>query len=228
MEHVAKPTFTGFIMSIRSLAFALAGLVAVSVSAQEAKRMLPTGSIVNGSGQKLDKKQEEIVLRVNAYFNQLTSLKGSFVQTGADNKRQRGKFHISRPGRFRFEFNPPSKVVIISDGNYVAIQDRDLNTDDRWDLGYTPFRALLQKDVDLLRDAHILEAHEADDTIAIAFEEKSGDAAGRIKLFLTARPSTQIKAWIVTDTQGLDTRVDLTRVLATDEPDARLFDPAAR
>src|SRR5262245_44331135 len=148
-------------MSLRLLAFALAGLVAVSVSAQEAKRMLPTGSIVSVSGQKLDKKQEEIVLRVNAYFNQLTNLKGSFVQTGADNKRQRGKFHIRRPGRFRFEFNPPSRVVIISDGNYVAIQDRDLNTDDRWDLSYTPFRAILQKDVDLLRDVHIVEAQEA-------------------------------------------------------------------
>jgi outer membrane lipoprotein-sorting protein len=213
-------------MSLRLFAFALASLVALSVSAQEAKRMLPTGSIAVGSGQKLDKKQVEIVRKVNAYFNQLTSLKGSFVQTGADSKRQRGKFYISRPGRFRFEFNLPSKVVIISDGNYVAIQDRDLNTDDRWDLGYTPFRALLQKDVDLLRDAHIIEAQEADDTIAIAFEDRSGD--GRIKLFLAAKPSTQIKAWIVKDAQGLDTRIDLTEVLATDEPDARLFNPAAR
>jgi outer membrane lipoprotein-sorting protein len=215
-------------MSLRLFAFALASLVALSVSAQEAKRMLPTGSIAGGSGQKLDKKQVEIVRKVNAYFNQLTSLKGSFVQTGADNKRQRGKFYISRPGRFRFEFNLPSRVVIISDGNYVAIQDRDLNTDDRWDLGYTPFRALLQKDVDLLRDTQIVEAQEAEDAIVIAFEERSGDASSRIKLFLTAKPAIQIKAWIVKDAQGLDTRVDLTEVLATDEPDARLFNPAAR
>jgi hypothetical protein len=32
----------------------------------------------------------------------------------------------------------------------------------------------------------------------------------------------------VKDAQGLDTRIDLTEVLATDEPDARLFNPAAR
>src|SRR5262249_45941022 len=146
MWHI--PQTPRFIMSLRLFAFALAGLVAVSVSAQEAQRMLPTGSIAGGSDQKLDKKQMEIVRRVTAYFNQLSNLKGSFVQTGPDAKRQRGKFHISRPGRFRFEFNPPSRVVIISDGSYVAIQDRDLNTDDRWDLSYTPFRAILQKDVD--------------------------------------------------------------------------------
>ena len=59
---------------------------------------------------------------MDAYFNQLKNLKGTFVQTSADNKRQRGKFHISRPGRFRFEFNLPSRVVIISDGTYIAIK----------------------------------------------------------------------------------------------------------
>ena len=173
----------GFIMSRQLTALALATFLAASVSAQEAKRMGQTGSITGGPSQELSKNQVEIVRKVNAYFNQLTSLKGTFVQVGADGKRQRGKFHISRPGRFRFEFNLPSRVVIISDGKYLAIQDRDLNTDDRWDLGYTPFRALLQKDVDLLRDAHITEAQEADDTITIAFEDHSGDTLSRIKLF---------------------------------------------
>jgi outer membrane lipoprotein-sorting protein len=215
-------------MSRRLTALALAALVAASASAQEAKRIGPTGSIADRSSQELSPKQVEIVRKVNAYFNQLSNLRGSFVQTGADNKRQRGKFYISRPGRFRFEFNLPSRVVIISDGNYVAIQDRDLNTDDRWGLGYTPFRALLQKDVDLLRDAQIIEAQAVDDTITIAFEDRSGDAHSRIKLFLTTKPATQIKAWIVKDAQGLDTRIDLTEVLATDEPDAHLFNPAAR
>ena len=215
-------------MSRQLTALALATLLAASVSAQEAKRMGQTGSITGGPSQELSKNQVEIVRKVNAYFNQLTSLKGTFVQVGADGKRQRGKFLISRPGRFRFEFNVPSKVVIISDGKYLAIQDRDLNTDDRWDLGYTPFRALLLNDVDLLRDAHITEAQEADDTITLAFEDHSGDALSRIKLFLAAKPATQIKAWIVKDAQGLDTRVDLIDVSATDEPDTHLFNPAAR
>jgi outer membrane lipoprotein-sorting protein len=215
-------------MSRRLTALTLATLVAASASAQEAKRIGPTASIAGGPGQKLEKKQVAIVRKVNAYFNQLTNLKGSFVQTGADKKSQRGKFYISRPGRFRFEFNLPSRVVIISNGVYLVIQDRDLGTDNWLDLGYTPFRALLQKDVDLLRDAHIIDAQEVDDTITISFEDRSGDASSRIKLFLTAKPATQIKAWIVKDAQGLDTRIELREVLATDEPDARLFDPAAR
>jgi outer membrane lipoprotein-sorting protein len=115
-----------------------------------------------------------------------------------------------------------------SDGQYVAIQDHDLNTDDRWDLNYTPFRALLQKEVDLLRDARILEVLEADDTITIAFEDKGGEPSSRIRLFLASKPTLQIKAWITKDMQGLDTRIDLTEVRPTEEPDTKLFNPALK
>jgi outer membrane lipoprotein-sorting protein len=116
--------------------------------------------------------------------------------------------------------------VIISDGQYLSIQDRDLNTDDRWELSYTPFSALLQKDVDLLRDARILEAQQSDNTIVIAFEDKSGETSSRITLFLTAAPEVQVKGWLVKDAQGLETRIDLTEVLGVGELDAKLFDPA--
>jgi outer membrane lipoprotein-sorting protein len=192
---------------------------------QEAKPIGPTGSI----GGARPKNQIELVRKVNAYFNQLTSLEGTFVQIGADNKRQRGKFYIARPGRFRFEFNPPSRVVIISDGKYIAIQDRDLSTDDRWDLSYTPFRALLQDNVDLLRDAHVLEVEEKEDAISIVFEDKSGDSSSRIRLFLAAKPSLQIKGWIAKDAQGFDTRTDLVEMrVPVGQLDANLFNPAAR
>ena len=179
-------------------------------------------------GQQLGKKQVDLIRQVDTYFNQLTILKGSFVQTSADNKRQRGKFHIMRPGRFRFEFSPPSKVVIISDGRNVALQDHDLKTDDRWDVSYTPFHALLQKEVNLLRDARIFEVEEAGDTIAIAFEDKSAEASSRIKLFLATKPDLQLKAWIAKDAQGFDTRTDLIDVTKVDAVDPQLFDPAAQ
>ncbi|MBO0740544.1 MAG: outer-membrane lipoprotein carrier protein LolA [Hyphomicrobiaceae bacterium] len=210
---------------------ALSFMVLLSASAagpatgQEAKGIGPTGSLA-GVHQK---SQVELVRKVNAYFNQVTTLEGTFVQTGADNKRQRGKFYISRPGRFRFEFNPPSKVVIISDGRYIAIQDRDLSTDDRWDLGYTPFRALLQDNVDLLRDARVLDAEEKEDAISIVFEDKDGDSSSRIRLFLAAKPSLQIKGWIAKDAQGFDTRTDLVEMhVPAGQLDANLFNPAAR
>ena len=67
----------------------------------------------------------------------------------------KGKFSLKRPGRFRFDYSLPSKQVIISDGEYLAIQDLDLNNEDRVALDQTPFRLLLRKDVDIARDGCI-------------------------------------------------------------------------
>src|SRR6476619_6035664 len=173
-------------MSSRSIAIALLfclislGFRPADASAQEAKHSAVTGSIAPRGDQGLDKKQVELVRKVNAYFNQLTTIKGTFLQTSADNQRQRGHYYIARPGRFRFEFNRPSRVVILSDGRYISIQDHDLNTEDRCDLTYTPFRALLQREVDLLRDTRIFEVKEEESSIVVTFEDQSSDTAGRI------------------------------------------------
>ena len=80
-----------------------------------------------------------------------------------------------------------------------------------------------------VRDAHITEAQEADDTSPLLSKKSVATPGAAVNLFLAAKPAeTRIEAWIVKDAQGLDTRVDLIDVSATDEPDARLFNPAAR
>ena len=157
----------------------------------------------------------------------MTEIKGVFVQTSADNKRLRGKFYVKQPGRFRFDYNPPSRLVILSDGQYMAIQDLDMKTDDRVELDQTPFRVLLRKDVDLLRDAHILEVKEVDDVIVLALQDRNPDNPGRIKLFLAKKPDLELKEWITTDSQGLDTRVELTEVSKAESLDPALFKPTS-
>jgi outer membrane lipoprotein-sorting protein len=218
---------------------ALAAAVALAPAwtlAQNVKKPVPPNPVGAGgtwsqtvskeaaiSGEELDRKQVELIKKVSGYFNQMTELKGVFVQTSADNKRQRGKFYVQKPGRFRFDYSAPSKLVILSDGQYMAIQDHDMKTDDRVELDRTPFRVLLRKDVDLLRDANILEVREVDDVIVLALQDKNPDNPGRIKLFLAHKPQLELREWITTDSQGLDTRIELTEVNKADSLDPALF-----
>jgi outer membrane lipoprotein-sorting protein len=177
------------------------------------------------AGEEFDKKQIELIQKVNVYFNQMSDLKGLFVQTSADNKRLRGKFYVKRPGKFRFDYALPSRLIILSDGQYVIIQDQDLNTDNRYSMDETPFRLLMRKDVDLLRDARVTEIQEVDDVIGLAVQDKNPDNPGRIKLFLTKKPALELKEWITTDNQGLDTRIELTEVNKAENLDPALFKP---
>jgi hypothetical protein len=96
-------------------------------------------------GITLDARQTKIVDDVSAYFESLQDLKGTFVQTDADSKKMKGKFFVKRPGRFRFDYALPSRQIIVSDGQNLAIQDLDLNNEDRVSLDQTPFRLLLRR-----------------------------------------------------------------------------------
>jgi len=194
------------------------------------QRTLAWDAVVRGapsrSGQQLSAHEVQLVQRVNAYFNQLSMLEGSFLQTASDGKQQRGMLHIKRPGRFRFEFAPPNRVVVISDGTQMAIQDYNLKTDDRKELRHTPFHALLSVNVDLIRDTHLLNIHEEADTLTIEFRD-DGAEAGSVKLLLATRPM-QLKGWSVRDNQNLVTKVEMVEIKTVDRIDERLFDLAAR
>lgn len=213
--------------------------LAASATAQQPaanqQQSQPSGGILGGWGAPkvtpdpsapsltLDPKQTAIVKSVSAYFNDMVNLKGSFVQTDADKQRLRGRFLVKRPGRLRFEYSLPSKQLIVSDGDMLAVQDLDLNTDDRIRLDQTTFRILLKQDVDLLRDAKILDVQEADDLIILALQDRSSEASGRIRLFLTKSPKLELKEWVTTDAQGRDTRVEINALNTTEDIDAALF-----
>jgi outer membrane lipoprotein-sorting protein len=201
-----------------------AAAIAQSKGATEWGKTVTTGAT---GGQELDARQAAIVQKVTAYFNQMGDSKGTFTQTSADGKRLRGSIYIKRPNLFRFEYNRPSRQLIISDGKNMIVQDLDLKTDDRWGLDQTPFRIVLRKDVDLVRDAKLLEVGETDDRYYVALMDKTPDPRGRLKMFFLKQPAVELKEWITTDSQNQDTRVELTEFVRADNLDASLFVPTS-
>lgn len=171
----------------------------------------------------LDNNQASTVEKVSSYFKELKTLKGSFVQTAADGEVMKGDFLMKRPGMFRFDYARPSRQVVISDGTYLAIQDLDLNNEDRVELDQTPFRVLLREDVDLKRDALITEVQENDEVLLLALRDKSPDTPGRIRVVLSKGEPLQLKEWITTDAQGLDTRVEVVEATRDVEIDPKKF-----
>jgi outer membrane lipoprotein-sorting protein len=175
------------------------------------------------NGQIFDEKQVAVINRVSLYFNELNDLKGLFVQTDSDKRQFKGRFYVKRPGRFRFDYSAPNRKVVVSDGEYLAIQEFDLNHEDIVELDKTPFRLLLGKDVDLLRDARIVDVQETQDLLILALQDKNPDAPGRLTLSLTKKPTLDLKEWVTTDAQGLSTRVEVSDLVKTDNLDANLF-----
>lgn len=185
------------------------------------------GSVKAASGTTaaaFDERQVALINKVGSYFSALTTLKGSFTQVDPDKTPSRGKFYLKKPGQFRFDYARPSRKVIVSDGRFLAIQDLDLNTADTYELDNTPFRVLLKADVDLMRDAKVLEVVEMPDQIVLTLQDKSPDTPGAIRLVMASGGAAlELKEWITYDAQGLETRVGLADVAKGETLDSALF-----
>ena len=64
----------------------------------------------------LSSKDREALDAVSAYLNSIVTLKGGFVQIEPDGNVAEGTVYISKPGKMRFAYNPPSPTLIVSDG----------------------------------------------------------------------------------------------------------------
>jgi len=162
----------------------------------------------------IGEEQTKALERINAYFNNITNLQGSFDQVDATNKRSTGRFYVQRPGKIRFDYAPPSGLRIVADGSSLAIEDADLRTVEKYPIQSTPFRLLLSESVDLARDARIAGVESQEGTLSISLEDKSGDAAGSIRLVFDSGAELQLKQWMITDAQGLTTRVTVNDVVS--------------
>ncbi|MBQ0817009.1 MAG: outer membrane lipoprotein carrier protein LolA [Hyphomicrobiaceae bacterium] len=159
-------------------------------------------------------EQKAAVARINAYFNAMTNLQGRFEQFDPSNKRTTGRFYVQRPGKIRFDYAPPSALRIVADGHSLAIEDSDLKTVEKYPIKSTPFRLLLGDSVDLGRDAHIVGVEIQNDELAISLEDRGGGARGSIKLSFYSNDGLKLKEWMITDAQGLSTRVIVNNVVA--------------
>lgn len=156
----------------------------------------------------LTDEQLALIQRISDYFNSIEHLEGRFTQINPNNDLTRGKFYLQRPGRLRFDYAPPSRLRIVADGRYLSIEDHDLKTVDQYPLEATPFQLLLGENVDLLRDAAIIDFSRSQDIASLTLEDKKDGSRGRLQLFFTL-PELEIKEWVITDPQGLDTRIQL-------------------
>jgi outer membrane lipoprotein-sorting protein len=161
--------------------------------------------------------------QVNAFLNGLTQLTGNFTQIGPDGSRADGKLYMRRPGRLRFDYNPPSPLEIIADGKSVILRDRRLATQDLYPLNQTPLKFLIADRIDLRHDEIVKSARLEGDAFIVVIEDRSTlGGTSRIALTFDAKVTT-LRSWVVTDPQGYDTTVMLSNLDTSKRPDDKEF-----
>ncbi len=180
-------------------------------------------SATQSKATAFDARQRALLDKVSGYLSSVQTLVGNFVQVGPDGRRVEGTFSIQKPGKVRFQYNPPSPIDIIADGSSVVVRDRSLETSDYYPLSQTPLRYLLADRIDLLRDTDVISV-SADDTFVTVVIEETQIMIGtnRLMIMFDAK-NLQLKQWTVTDPQGLDTTVAVYNLDTAKKPDPNLF-----
>jgi outer membrane lipoprotein-sorting protein len=177
----------------------------------------------SGSATAFDARQRQLADRVSTYLSNVRVLSGKFVQVGPDGSKSEGEFYLQKPGRVRFDYNPPSPIELIADGQSVVVRDRKLATQDLYPLSQTPLRFLLSDNLDLMRDTNLVGVY-ADDVFATVVIEERQIIGGTHRLMLMfGAQDYQLRQWTVTDPQGYDTTVAIYNLNTTRQPDPNLF-----
>ncbi len=170
-----------------------------------------------------DDKQRAQAAKISSYLSSLQNLTGNFVQVGPDGSRSTGTFYIQKPGKVRFEYDPPSKIAIVADGSSVIVRDTKLATQDLYPLSQTPLRFLLSDKIDLMKDTNVVGVTADDMFVSVTIEEKQPlVGTSRLMLMLGAKDN-QLKQWTITDPQGYDTTIAIYNLDVLKKIDPSLF-----
>jgi outer membrane lipoprotein-sorting protein len=182
-----------------------------------------TGSLHPSETTAFDAKQRALVDRISNYLTSVQTLVGNFVQVGPDGTRTEGQFYIQKPGKVRFEYNPPAKIDIVADGQSVVVRDRELATQDVYPLSQTPLRFLLSDRIDLLKDTNLVSVSADDVFVTVVIEEKTAIVGTNRLMLMFGAKDFQLRQWTVTDPQGYDTTVSVYNLDTNTKPDPSMF-----
>ena len=146
---------------------------------------------------------------ISDYMNGLTTLKAPFTQFNGDGSTSTGTLFVHRPGRMRFEYDPPNSAVVVAGSGAVVIHDPKSNQPpESYPLKRTPLSIILERNIDLTR-TNMVTGHTSDGTTTtVTAQDPVHPEYGNIQMVYTSSP-VELRQWIVTDDTGQQTTVIL-------------------
>lgn len=163
--------------------------------------------------------------QISNYLNSIGTLKSDFTQINDDGSISTGTLYIKRPGRMRFEYNPPEQALVIAAANAVVIIDKKSNQPpETYPLQRTPLSLILGQSIDLTRANMVKDARFDGTATTVTARDPERPETGFIELSFTDAP-TELRQWTIHDGNGSQTTVILGAFEAGLDLPEILFDP---
>ncbi|MBV9656098.1 MAG: outer membrane lipoprotein carrier protein LolA [Acetobacteraceae bacterium] len=161
--------------------------------------------------------------RIEAYLNSVHSLKAQFLQVAPNGAVSRGTAWLDRPGRMRFQYDPPSPLLLVAGHGLVVFHDAQLNQTSNIPLSRTPLGILLADQINLSGDVTVTAIQRPPGQIQVTVVRTATPNEGSLTLSFNDNPLV-LRQWSVVDAQRQETRVTLYNVELGGHFDSKLFE----
>lgn len=161
---------------------------------------------------------------LSSYFNGFRTAEASFTQINPDGTLTTGRLMIQRPGRVRFEYDPPERNLVLAAAGSVNVFDHRGNAGPSvYPLNRTPLNLILADRVDLTRARMVVRHFAEGPTTSVVAQDPDNPDYGQIRLVFSPGP-VELRQWVVTDDLGRETTVILGQLRLGVDLSSALFD----
>ena len=149
------------------------------------------------------------VPEIEKYFNAIRTMKARFVQTNPNGSIIQGTFYVRRPGRLRFEYDPPSQLKIVADGFQVTMWDPTTKDFGQWPIGWSAVSFLVKDPMSLSGDLRVEKLERVNGLIEATMSQTKKPQDGKVIVRFSENPLTW-RGWTIIDSRGQQVSVALT------------------
>jgi outer membrane lipoprotein-sorting protein len=165
----------------------------------------------------------QVVDQAESYLQSLRTAQAKFTQTGNDGRQATGTFYLSRPGRLRFEYDPPVKDLVVADGLFVYFFDGETGQQSNAPTDQTLANFLLRRNIKLRDDVTVTNVGKSTrGLLLITLVQTDRPSDGSLTLAFEENP-LRLKKWRVVDATRAITEVELTDLQTNIKLPASLF-----
>lgn len=156
----------------------------------------------------LSAQDQRDVARITAYINGIKTLKADFLQIAPSGATSTGKVWMERPGRIRFQYAPPSPILLVAGDGLLIYHNSQLNQTSTLPLSKTPLGILLQDNLTLSGDVTVTSVVRDPGAIAVGLVRTGQESEGELTLLFADDP-LEFRGWVMRDAQRQETRISL-------------------
>jgi outer membrane lipoprotein-sorting protein len=162
------------------------------------------------------------IARLEKYMSGLSTIISDFTQTAPDGTLTSGKFYLERPGKMRWQYHPPTPILMVSNGSSLVYYDYELEQSSHIPLDQTLIGFMAQEVIRFDGLVGVTDITEQPGVIRINLAQRNKPDEGQLMLEFSDQP-LQLRNMVIRDSARQVTTVALNNARFGLKMDPELF-----